>query len=53
MFPFGFGPRMCIGQNFAMLEAKIILALALRRFHFDLVPGQKLVPDTAITIRFE
>lgn len=52
MFPFGFGPRTCIGQNFAMLEAKIVLAIILRQFRFELVPGQRLTVDTAVTIRF-
>ncbi|CAF0997361.1 unnamed protein product [Rotaria sordida] len=51
LLPFGGGPRTCIGQNFAMLEAKIMLALLVRRFHFELVPGQKHVPDIAVTIR--
>jgi cytochrome P450 len=51
MLAFSSGPRSCIGQNFAMLEAKIMLALIIKRFCFELVPGQKHVPDIAITIR--
>lgn len=43
--PFAAGPRNCIGQNFALLEAKVILALFLQRCSFKLVPGQKVVPD--------
>ncbi|CAF1495271.1 unnamed protein product [Rotaria sp. Silwood1] len=49
--PFGAGPRSCIGQNFAMLQAKIMLAAIVRQFHFELVPGQKHVPDVAVTAR--
>ncbi|CAF0850814.1 unnamed protein product [Didymodactylos carnosus] len=47
------GPRSCIGQNFAMLEAKIMLALIIRRFRFELEPGQKYVPDVVITMRLD
>ena len=49
--PFGAGPRNCIGQNFALLEAKVILAMLVQQCDFKLEPGQKVVPDVRITMR--
>jgi cytochrome P450 len=49
--PFAAGPRNCIGQNFALLEAKIMLAMFVQRCNFEIVPGQKIVPDIKITMR--
>lgn len=50
-FPFGGGPRICIGNNFALMESQIILATLLKRFRLDLVPGHTLAADAAITLR--
>lgn len=41
-FPFGGGPRMCIGNLMAMLELKIILAMVCQRFRLEPVPGELL-----------
>ncbi|CAF1528281.1 unnamed protein product, partial [Rotaria sordida] len=49
--PFGAGPRNCVGQNFALLEAKIILAMFLQRCNFKLVPGRKIVPEEKPTLK--
>jgi cytochrome P450 len=49
--PFGAGPRYCIGAEFAMLEARVVLAMVLQRWRLDPVPGQTLEPDAALTLR--
>jgi cytochrome P450 len=50
-FPFGGGPRLCIGQQFAQMEAALMLATILQRVDLTLVPGQKIVPQPSITMR--
>ena len=50
-FPFSYGPRQCIGNNFALMEANLILATIAQRFRFRLVPGHVVVPLASITLR--
>jgi cytochrome P450 len=50
-FPFGGGPRLCIGAAFAMMEATLLLATIARRFQLQLVPGHPVVPTPSITLR--
>jgi cytochrome P450 len=50
-FPFGGGPRLCPGNNFAMMEAVLILAAITQRFRFTLLPGHKVIPWATFTLR--
>ncbi len=48
--PFGGGPRICIGERFAMMEAVLVLATLLRRWRLEMV-GPDPVPFPSITLR--
>ena len=50
-FPFGGGPRICIGNHLAMIEGALVLAALAQRFHFTLVPGQTVAADATFTLR--
>jgi cytochrome P450 len=50
-FPFGGGPRVCIGAGFAIMEATLLLAAIAQKFQLRLVPGHPVVPLPSFTLR--
>lgn len=50
-FPFGGGPRTCIGNHFAMMEATLLLAIVVQRYRLDLLPGERLELKPSVTLR--
>lgn len=51
-FPFGGGPRVCLGNGFAMLEATLVLATIAQTFKLVLLPGQRVEPAALLTLAF-
>lgn len=49
--PFSAGPRVCTGAGFAMVEGPLLLAMLLRRWRFETVPGREPVPVAHLTVR--
>ena len=50
-FPFGGGPRVCVGASFAMMEATLLLAMIQQNFHLELVPDHPIEIFASVTLR--
>jgi cytochrome P450 len=50
-FPFGGGPRICIGNNFALMEASLLLATIARQYRLELTPDAVVTPLPTMTLR--
>jgi cytochrome P450 len=49
--PFGGGPRQCIGNTFALMEAQIIIATVAQKYRLELVPGYPVEAEASVTLR--
>ncbi|MCB9596103.1 MAG: cytochrome P450 [Sandaracinaceae bacterium] len=49
--PFGGGPRVCVGNAFALMETTLVLARIASRYRLELVEGQDVVPVPGVTLR--
>ncbi len=50
-FPFGGGPRLCIGNEFALMEAQLVLATVAQKYRLHVAPGHKIEPHPIFTLR--
>ena len=50
-FPFGGGPRICIGNNFALMEIQLVLATIAQHYRLRLVPGHPVEPEALLSLR--
>ena len=50
-YPFGGGPRLCIGNHFALVEAGLVIAAVAQRYSLRLVPGQQIEVEPSVTLR--
>jgi cytochrome P450 len=50
-YPFGAGPRRCLGEGFALLEAATVISTIARRFSFRMLPGHPVIPEPLVTLR--
>ena len=50
-YPFGAGPNLCIGRDFALVESVLLVAAMAQRYAFEPVAGHVVHPDPLVTIR--
>ncbi len=50
-FPFGGGPRLCIGRDFALIEAQVVLSRVASRYRLELVGDQRVEIEAGVTLR--
>lgn len=49
--PFLTGPHMCIGNNFALMEGQLLLAMMAQKYEMEIIPGQRIEKEATVTMR--
>jgi cytochrome P450 len=50
-YPFGGGPRQCIGNNFALMEAQLVIATVAQKYRLQMLTEETIKPEASVTLQ--